>query len=545
MHRAVVAFCLVAVFVLVSGLGATRSTAPQGTPSGAAATDLTAVSVHVVDRAGKPVKDLKQADFTVLENGAPQQIRFFAVQDMTPGAADSTASLAPRTRAALAPQNQRIFLIMLGRGRLEDPSKALTSTTAFVRKLMPQDLVAVFTQDRALSFTTDHEKVAQVLERCRKTHLDVDLDVDSQLGPVGMAALYGTKAVSRKMQTRIDEMLLGPGAKPPAVVAVDSWPETAFRDLSLDDFMYSSAQTLQDRNNLQMVLEYLRHYQGEKHMLFLTEKGLDKASTLPSDEYDDAIAQLANDGQTAIHTLQTGGMFAVAEAGKELETTQQQSLAFAELRKIAEASGGWSAIMEKGGSALDRLDEVTKTGYLVGYQPANSGWDGRYRTITVRVNRPDVTVSYRRGYYRLQEPGGFYRAGQVVADRLMAAGNFRREISDIKIKAKASQNQGRGGGALSIDGKIDMVKLVLKTVDGKHVGTLHVAVFCLDTANQAVGNHDTKLPISLTDDEFARYQKDGMPYSLQFPMPPGTNSVRFVVYDAGADLIGRADTKVF
>jgi VWFA-related protein len=542
MPRAIAACCLAAVFALVSGLDATRPTMPQ---AAASANDLTAVGVHVLDRAGKPVKDLKQADFTVLENGAPQPIRYFAAQEMTPGAADAGASLVPRTRTALSPQDHRIFLIMLGRGRLEDPSKALGSTIAFVRKLMPQDLVAVFTHDRALPFTTDHEKVAQALERCRKTHPDVDLDVDSQLGPVGMAALYGTKAVPRKMQTRIDEMLLGPGAKPPAVLPVDSWPETAFRQLSLDDFMYSSAQTLQDRGNLQMLLEYMRHYQGEKHLLFLTEKGLDKASTLPSDEYDAAIAEAANDARTAIYTLQTGGMFAVAEIGKELDTTQQQSLAFAELRKIAEGSGGWSAIMEKGGTTLDRLDEATRTGYLVGYQPANGSWDGRYRNIVVRVNRPDVNVYYRRGYFRLPDAGGFYRASQVVADRLMAAGNFRREISDIKIKAKASQNQGRGGGGLSIDGKIDMAKLAVKTVDGKHVGLLHVAVFCVDTANQSVGTHDAKLPISLTDDEFARCQKDGMPYSLQFPMPAGTNSVRFVVYDPAADLIGRADTKVF
>ncbi len=536
---------LLLIFLGAEGAFSQLAGQSPAAPVGQAPLDLVPVNVHVVDKNGKPVTDLKQSDFTLTENGAAQQIKYFAVQALASETPSADSGPVLRTRIALTPQSHRMFVIMIGRGRLEEPTMALTGLAAFVRKLLPQDQVAVFAHDRALPFTTDHEKVAQALERCRKAHPDVDLEVDSQLGPVGMAALYGTKAISRKMQAKIDEMIHGPGAKTPAMTIGDVIDENAFRSLSIDDFMFASAQTLLDQNNLQALLEYLRRFDGEKHLLLVTEKGLDKAASVPAEQMEQEVMELANDGRTAIHTLQTGGLFAVSDAGKEMETTQQQALSFRSLRKIAEGSGGAAAIMERGGAILDRLDQATKNGYVIGYQPANTTWDGAYRQIVVRVSRPEVTVLHRHGYYRTQRPGAFDRRTQISNDRVFAAGNFRREINDIKIKAKASQGQGRGGGVLTVDGKIDLGKIKLTALEGKQVGSLDIAIFCIDSSGWSVGTHSTKLPLSLTEQEFAQYKKEGLPYSLQFPMYRGTDRIRFVVYDYGADVIGRADTKIF
>ena len=37
--------------------------------------------------------------------------------------------------------------------------------------------------------------------------------------------------------------------------------------------------------------------------------------------------------------------------------------------------------------------------YLLGYHSTNAARDGKFRRITVRVNRPDVKLEYRKGYY--------------------------------------------------------------------------------------------------------------------------------------------------
>jgi VWFA-related protein len=544
MQRRACACCTFLAVLAVPGLlAATHANGRpslQTSPASAAQGALVPVNVRVIDRAGKPVTDLKQTDFTITEDGVPQQIRHFSLQTLTPETPQPGARPAVRTGISLAPQNHRIFLIALGLGRLDDTSRAITALVQFVRtRLLPQDQVAVFAYDRALPFTTDHEKVAQVLERFRRVHPDIDYEIDLQLGPTGMAPLYGRRVIPSRLQTKIDEVFDGPGARTPAVKAPDAFEPAAFSDLSLDDFMFASAQTLQDQGNLNALMEYLRRFEGEKHMLFVSEKGM----TWPSEEYDAILAGLANDGRVAIHTVQAGGI-TQPEVGKEMATDHQQTFALKSLKRIAELTGGLSAIGEAGKSALDRVDQTTRTSYLIGYQPLRA-WDGAYRKILVRVNGPDVTVLFRHGYYGLPDVGAFNRRAQITGDRLMAAGIFRREVNDIRIKASASQSKGRGGGELTVDGKINISRLSLALVDGAYAGTLDVAVFCLDSADQPVGTHAQTLPLKMTQEQYKQYQKDGLPYSLQFPMARGTQSIRFVVYDYVADLIGRADTRVF
>ena len=518
------------VLVLL-GLPARHQLNPAPSP------DLVPVNVYVVDRSGKPVTDLNQEDFTVLEDGVPQQVRSFALQSLESGVAPPDAAPALRKGITLSPQNGRMFVILLGLGRLDEPSGYLTALLRFVRtQLLPQDQVAVFAYDRALSFTTDHRKVAETLERFKKSHEDVDFALRQQLGDTGMASLYGNRVLPRKLQTRIDEMILGPGAAPAVQTPAEVIEHQAFDGLSLDQFMASSATTLQDRGNLMALLEYLRRFDGHKHVLFVTENGL----RWPSDEGDLAIASVANDARASIHALETGGMLARG-ANAEVNTTVLQARTLRSLRAIAELTGGVAAIAEQGQEALDRLDAITRTGYVFGYQASHTAWGGGYRSIAVKVNRPDVKVLFRHGYYRASEIGGFDRRGFVTNDRLSQAAGFRREVNDIKVKASASQ---RGGAGLVVEGKIDLSKVRLATIEGSRVGLLNVAVFGFDNGGNPMGASVQDLPLKLSEEEYARFLKNGLPYSISFPVLRGAQNVRFVVYDFGSDLVGRADTNV-
>ena len=529
------AFMIVLLMVLV-GFPVVHAR-PQA-PAAQAALDLVPVNVHVFDRSGKPVTDLKQADFAVLEDGVPQQVRHFTLQALALDTSSPDAALTLRTGMTLSPQNRRMFIIALGLGRLEEPSRSISGLLRFVKTgLLPQDQVALFAYDRALSFTTDHQKVAEALERFKKSHEAVDFELGQQLGVTGMAPLYGNRVIPKKLQTKIDEMILGPSAKPANPTSAEVIERKAFGEMSLDDFMASSATTLQDQGNLTALMEYLRRFDGEKHVLFVTEKGL----IWPSDENDRALASVANDARTSVHTIQAGGLLA-AEISKEMNATMQQAMSFRSLRKISELTGGLPAIMEKGQAALDRLDEATRTGYVLGYQASNKAWDGGYRSIAVKVNRPDVTVLFRHGYFREQEVGAFNRRSFVTNDRLAAAGNFRREVNDIKVKASASQ---RGGGSLAVEGKIDLSKVKVATLDGSRVGLLNLAVFGFDSGANPMGTHVQSLPLKLSQEEYARFLKDGFPYMIQFPIIRGTQNIRFIVYDFGSDLVGRADMRVF
>ncbi len=235
----------------------------------------------------------------MLEDGVPQTIRQFAQQAFGAGQASPDAKPALRTGVAASPQDHRIFVFALGLGRLEAVSRGMTALIRFAKtQLLPQDQVAIFAYDRALPFTTDRQRVVDALERIKKAHEAVSFSIGQELGPMGAAALYGSRALPKKVQQKIDEMLFGPGAPPPALFTSDQIESKAFGDLSLDSFMASCATSLQDLDNVMTLMEYLRRFDGEKHVVFVTENGF----LWPSQENDESIATAANDARAACST---------------------------------------------------------------------------------------------------------------------------------------------------------------------------------------------------------------------------------------------------
>ena len=134
------------------------------------------VDVRVIDKDGKPIVDLRREDFTVLEDGVPQAIAHFAEATLVAKAPRAGLRARPETPAfttasATTPQDYRVFLIVLGARGLGDTRRhpeTLDALLDFVRhKLLPQDQVAVLAGNRASDFTSDHEKVAWLLEASR------------------------------------------------------------------------------------------------------------------------------------------------------------------------------------------------------------------------------------------------------------------------------------------------------------------------------------------------------------------------------------------
>jgi VWFA-related protein len=72
------------------------------------------------------------------------------------------------------------------------------------------------------------------------------------------------------------------------------------------------------------------------------------------------------------------------------------------LRELAEATGGFLVANTNDlAPGLERVGRDLRSYYEIAYVPPRPANDGTYRTIEVRVSRPDVTVRTRRGYYAL------------------------------------------------------------------------------------------------------------------------------------------------
>jgi VWFA-related protein len=545
----------------------------------------------VDDKTGKPVRDLTIDDFTLHEDGNLQPIRLFERRELVPEEVKSgVVETIPlrRTPFGISPVHNRVFLLVLGRGRLQEPSRAVDALIRFVReRLLPQDQIAVFAYDRATKFTTDHEAIAAFLERFRTKHYEIDMDVKLQVES-GLSALYGSRTLPKKVQDKIDNLFLGAGTlesnrlksvQPPGAqraeadvqrqaeklqladinavgatlasgfsgapgglgswTSLDEVTNEQFAGISFDDYMQYTAQALMDLSNCFAGVEYLRHLEGEKHLVFVTEKGM----YLPRMEDDMSLAQAASVAQVAIDTFQTGGL--TPQMGGAVQNTWNETFAFKALRTIAEVSGGVSSITEKGDVAVDRIDDSSRAGYVLGFYPPPARIDGKYHQLEVKVKRPGVRVLYRHGYLAEREITPFDRRSFITNDRLLAALSYSREINDIRVKLHADlKRQPDGSTQVMIDASIDPSKLALQVVDGVRTGAIDVLVVCLNDKGAGLAQSYQRVTLKFTPDVWAQIAKSGIPYKAHLEVSPGVRQVRFIVYDYGSDLVGRQDASV-
>jgi VWFA-related protein len=569
---AAVALLTAATVVLASGPSprqAQQAQVPPGPQTFRSSTVLVPVDVRVLDKDGNPITDLKQEDFTVLENGVPQSIRHFSAQELAPDA-DPRSGRIPvvgSTAGSFAPQTNRIFLIMLGRGRLLEPSKGFDALLAFVRqRLLPQDQVAVSAYDRATDFSTNHAVAAAVLERYRVLHTGIEAKLAQRFS--GLGAVYGSKGIPTGLQKEINQVFepLEPAAQPPSVIpatggdpnrlAADSrkaadatldaviqaeqaklgvvspvhtelerLQSEQFSDVGFEDFVTRNAGTTQDLGKIYTGIEYLRHFQGEKHLVFVTEGGL---HFLRGDDAD-RLSRAANDARVAIDTFQTGGIIGGFLAS--------------DLRYLSRDTGGQASIMEYSIKGIDRLDRATRASYLLGYYAAKPLGDGKFRTITVKVTRPGTTVLYRRGYYAVPEPAPYDRRTFLTDNRVVSAAMYRGVMRDIGLTVKATEAKGKPGAPndVLVEVTISATRVGFQRVNGTYDARLDVAVFFADTRGIVKQERWQQIDLKMSEDGHRRLLQNGITYTLRMPKQAGVRIVKVVVYDYAADLLGSTE----
>ncbi len=554
------------------------------------------VDVRVLDREGKPVTDLKQSDFTVLEDGAPQDIRHFSARGLVPMPVPAETKPAVRTRGSspLGEQSARIFLIVLGRGRLQYPSKGVDAMIHLVRdRLLPQDQIAVLAFNRATDFTTDRARILDVLERFKRRHEDIEAMVKQQMS--GLAGVYGSLEPSSQLQRDIDAVFVGPAGQSARSVTPVPLPErvlaaaatrrsidevaraevVAGRERTLGDafdlmagemvglpfdaFVSSSVQAMQDMGNLYTGIEYLRYLEGEKHILFVTELGF----YTPRFEADASLAARANHARVVIDTIQTGGidlMPSPIDGGAIVPATvapRQPSPTLASvssanrdmgnmqaLESMSALTGGLSSVHRYAQPAVDRIDTATRFGYLIGYQPQNTRIDRRYRRITVRVNRPGVTVLFRHGYYADDVPLPVDRRAFLTSRRISAAGQYGSAIPDIRVTLTPTVRRVEGLTEVSASLNIDASRVAFTAAEGRHVADLDLVIYVADDRERIIKESRHRIDLKLKDENYQRYLRDGIPFEVTMRAAKPPRFVKVIVYDYTADLLGSSIVKL-
>jgi VWFA-related protein len=531
------------------------------------------IDVRVLDNKGQPVRDLKAEDFTVLENGVKQDIRHFTALALTPEEApDPNAPLrqALGGGTTITPQNRRLFLIILGRGRLQGPSKGLDAVLSFVRtRLLPQDLVAVMAWNRATDFSSAHERAATVIERFRTRHESIEVDL--QLLYSGLSGLYAGRQIPRPIQIKIDDVfnvaeagtreVVSTGGTDGARQAADRQLDVlqrkseiearaaAYRDFNtdlalgdlmsdttmgsdFDSYVALSRQTLQDVGNVYAGVDYLRFIEGEKHILLVTENGF----LLPSADHDRDVASLAADARVAIDTFQTGGVDTVMSGGFAV-VRPQTGFALGALRTVSTLTGGQTSISERGTTAIDRLIHATEFGYLLGYAPKDADFDGKFRDIKVQVARKGLTLSFRRGYFA-KPTEAFDPRRSIAMTRMVAAANFGGDVQDLKLTIKTSEIKVGARRSVTVDTTIPAERIVFARTASGPMAAISQAVLCLDASGRTVGEVWRTLNVRVAPENYDTVRKEGLKIPVTLDVTASPSMIRVIVYDYGSDLLG-------
>ena len=553
------------------------------------------LDVRVLDRNGKPVTDLKQEDFTVTENRVPQQIRHFFANAMTPD--PSAAVPLPELRKAagpdLAPYNRRVFLLLLGRGRLTGPSNELAAVEEFVQsKLLPQDQIAVQAYNRATDFTTNHARIVDVIKQFKARHTKIESMLNQYFS--GLRAVYGSKTIPANIQKEIDAVFEAAGSLRPREIApgqiVDreritkdvrqtaeelqraeilrerppdapSLPDTAATataerlDVSFDDYIAGQVELLHDLGNLYAGIEYMRHLDGEKHLAFVTPRGF----SLPRSENDISMAAVASDARVAVHIVFTGGVVGAPpprfvsgpNGGRAIDMRPVptpaavfgQTFNIQSLRRVADLTGGQLTAFRYGDHAFNKLDRTTRFHYLLGYYPTNPVMNGAFRRIEIKVNRPGVTVLYRRGYYASPQLVPLDRREFQTFSRISAAGRYTEPLNDIRITLKQPA-VGTGAAEMTIEGSIDVSRVKFEQVEGWYTAAIDIAVYAGTERESVVGDTLKKVEFRLPEEMYRAVMREGASFSARIPLSADPEFVKVVVYDYASDLLGSAVVKL-
>jgi VWFA-related protein len=487
-------------------------------------------------KTGEVVKGLKASDFTIIEDKKPQRIVSFDYQNVdaaallnekttTTGKA-SIADMLERNFAASPEQlkDHRLIVIFFDLSSMqdEDIDRAVDAANDYVNKQMaPADLVALVSMSTGLSMDQDFTSDKAALLR-------------------GLAKYNGT-----------DETGFANGTTGSTDGTSDDTSTFA-----ADDTEYNSLNTDRELLAIRAISKSLERVDQRKSMLYfsggLTRNGIENQASLRAATNEAAKANLA------IYSVDARGLQALPPVGDASKgslrgnsaysgkaATAQLSANFASQETLSTLSTdtGGKAFFDSNdfGPAFQQVQHDTEAYYILGFHSTNQARDGSYRHLTIKVDRSDVKIEYRPGYYA---PADFQH--QKTEDRELALTEQMRSAlpaTDIAVYLQAlyfrqRENQYFVPVSLLVPGsQIPFVK-----GGDRDKASLDIMGQVRDAQGIVVGNARETVKLAL--DEAQQVQRKNIQYSTGFTLAPGRYHLKFVVRENQSGNMGSFETDI-
>ncbi|HEX6463889.1 MAG TPA: VWA domain-containing protein, partial [Vicinamibacterales bacterium] len=474
--RAAVAVFIIAFGTCLLAQAPTRTAQRPRTETFSAGTTAVLVDVVVRDKHGKPVLDLTSDDFAVYEDGVRQTIASFSVVEQPGGIgikvgrrvsapAASSGGDASASASAAADERPTVAIVF---DSLKPDALGLAQKAALAYLPMSGDTdarVGVFAADpglRVLQSYTDNVALArravysltaapttkQELEAERKEVLNQRLERLDAMGLGRDSMTFSPEQASNSTAAQL--------------IVEQQMTQLEMNMLRTFDSLDRDERGLGTMTALFSIIQSLAVLPGRKSIVYLSE-GLPASPALQARL--DSLVSAANRGNVTVYAIDAAGLraeSALAETRNELDMTAQERVRQTSvsrdptdgpmsrmvertedllrlgpqtgLSRLAEDTGGFLIRDTNNlGSAFKRIDEDNRFHYLLSYSPSNSDFDGKFRTIQVKVKHEGTQVFARKGYLAVRRPAGGALSYEAAALAILDRG---KPPSDFPVSAK-------------------------------------------------------------------------------------------------------------
>jgi VWFA-related protein len=526
------------------------------------------INVVVTDRQGNPVKGLTKDDFTVLDAGQAQKISFFtAVNNEQPFAAAVPSGVRPDPNTYTntlvnggADPSVTILLFDTLNSRWTSQGYALNCLRKLVRQLDPQDHIGIYVLGEDLTvvheFSRDATDLAAAIRRYDERHspdatklppseqsaedarLDRFLAGKDNHGNVWMDEMNKTQAYQQAHQAI-------------AVETTTAWLEVIARQLSgipgrktliwVTDGI--GQLVLFDRNDFD---EYLAGWRKNAGVTF-------SGSPLFKNGDDvEGMIRLMNNAGIAVYPVDSRGLEAVdlgfrntpgsappvsSPTGPVEELLGRLPHPDSDALEIASRTGGRAFYnrndLETG---IRRALNDSRFTYELAYHPDHDRWKGEWRKIQVKVNRPDVTVLAREGYFAMPDPRPLPPKSRIEFLSQIAASPL--DAAELPLSVQIASLTGAMGRELTAKVHMNPQSMLTVQENGHWKGNFEVMFMQLSAKSKLLDAAQKKVDADLDSKEYAEIVRNGWDLPVQLKLVPGATVLCVILHDKSSNAAG-------
>ena len=524
---------------------------------------LVVVDVVVTDAGHNPIRNLKQQDFSVLEDHKPQTITSFE-EHKALSAADAarlpaTPPLPPGTFSNFTPAPPNTALNILLIDTLNTPVNSQVvvrnQVLKYLQNARPGTNTAIFGLSNKLvmlqGFTTNPallKAVALKLSGRPSPLLDNPMNnsVPMTAGEVNSAnaTTLGADLPILQLQTFLDVQT--------------SVEDTLRANYTLD--------------GLNLLAHYLSSIPGRKNLIWFSAGfplSVAPDATNPTadrfigmadyaQEYRETVKLLAA-GQVAVYPIDARGlMLGNGDVVRDMALADTHFT----MMEMAADTGGRAFINTNGlAEAVDQAIDDGSSYYTISYRPGDLDESGRFRRTEVRLAEKGYLLEYRHGYYE-DDPDPTKQSGPTAdkpdPNRSFAFRAMEHGVpasSEILFKARVLPAASPADGehrALTPDYlrryAVDYAVLpndiaYTTTPDGLRHFNIEIVTIAYRSDGVAVSRLSNPLKGTLTPAQFTRIQQTGFPWHQEIDIPiKGDYSLR--LHDIAANRVGATELSI-